>query len=341
VKDTGPPSQVLELGERPVPKPGPGEIRIRVGAAGVGLPDLLMCYGRYEFKPTPPFTPGQEAAGIVTDPNGFERFAPGQRVMGVTAFYSGAGGFAEEALLVADSTWPVPEGMSDAEAASFGIPFRTAYLGLVTRGQLRPGETLLVHGAAGGTGLAAVQLGKALGATVIAVVGSEAKAALCRESGADQAIVRGEGGFVEAVEALTDGRGVDLVFDTVGGDTFRQSIGSLRYGGRLLAIGFSSGEWADASTVELAFRNASVVGVLAVAPDPEVAEQMREALMDLYARGRIAPVVGPVLEFDALPQALAELEARRVRGKQVLTTGGAARSSGETPTRAPRTDRTA
>ena len=169
----GPPAEVLELAERPIPEAVAGELGVEVHAAAVGLPDLLMCRGRYEFKPVHPFTPGQEVAGTVRDVNGVPGFELGQRVMGVTVFYRGFGGFAERALLVADSTWPIPDAMSEVEAAAFGIPFRTAYLGLVTRGQLGAGETLLVHGGAGGTGFAAIQLGKALGARVLAVAAGE------------------------------------------------------------------------------------------------------------------------------------------------------------------------
>ncbi|MGI9589992.1 MAG: alcohol dehydrogenase catalytic domain-containing protein, partial [Myxococcota bacterium] len=160
----GAPSQVLELGERAAPEPLAGELGVAVRAAAVGLPDVFLCRGSYEFKPPRPFTPGQEVAGIVSDARHAPGFEPGQRVMGVTTFYRGNGGFAEHATLVADTVWPIPEAMSDVEAAGFPIPFRTAWLGLVTRGGLAPGETVLVHGASGGAGYAAVQLGKALGA---------------------------------------------------------------------------------------------------------------------------------------------------------------------------------
>ncbi|MHC4422482.1 MAG: zinc-binding dehydrogenase [Planctomycetota bacterium] len=222
VTAVGAPADVLEIGEREPPDPVPGEVGVEVRVAAAGLPDVFMCRGQYEFDPPLPFTPGEEVAGVVTDARHAPGFEPGQRVMGVTAFYRGHGGFAERSVLVADATWPIPEEMSDVDAAAFGIPFRTAYLGLVTRGRLSEGETLLVHGAAGGTGFAAVQVGKAVGARVIAVASGAEKCQACRESGANEVIDRSQRDFVDTVKALTEGRGVDVVFDPVGGDTFVQ-----------------------------------------------------------------------------------------------------------------------
>lgn len=314
----GPPEQVLALGERPAPEPVAGELRVDVRAAAVGLPDLFMCRGAYEFKPRHPFTPGQEVAGVVNDASQAPGFETGQRVMGVTAFYRGFGGFAEQAVLVADASWPVPDAMTDVEAAGFGIPFRTAFLGLVTRAGLRAGETLLVHGAAGGTGFAAVQLGRALGARVIAVASGEDKCDFCRELGADEVINRKREDFVEGVKARTGGRGSDVVFDPVGGQTFLRSLDCMATQGRLLAIGFASGSWADAPTAKLVPNNLSVLGVIAVPPSAEIAEEMRLRLMEYYAAGTIRPQVADTIDFERLPEALAALEAQRVSGKQVL-----------------------
>jgi NADPH2:quinone reductase len=238
--------------------------------------------------------------------------------MGVTAFYRGFGGFAEQAVLVADATWPIPDAMSDVEAAAFGIPFRTAYLGLATRGRLQAGETLLVHGAAGGTGFAAIQVGKALGARVVAVAAGREKCAFCRELGADEVIDRKEDDFVDAVQALTDQQGVDVVFDPVGGDTFVRSIDCMATEGRLLAIGFASGGWADAPTGKIVASNLSVVGVIAVPPSAEVAQEMHLRLMEWYGSGKVRPVIAGRFDFESLPTALAALETQRVRGKQVV-----------------------
>jgi NADPH2:quinone reductase len=285
-----------------------------------------MCRGQYEFKPRHPFTPGQEVAGVVTDARHAPDLEPGQRVMGVTAFYRGNGGFAERATLVADTVWPIPDGMTDVEAAGFSIPFRTGWIGLVARGGLREGETLLVHGAAGGTGFAAVQLGHALGARVLAVASGEEKGAFCREQGADVVIDRRREDFVEAVKACTGGRGVDVVFDTVGGETFLRSLDCLDTGGRLLAIGFASGAWADAPTAQLVARNLTVVGAVAVPPSPEAAEQMKTGLTDLLATGRIRSVVADIFAFDQLPDALAAVEAQRGGGKLVIVVAEARES---------------
>jgi len=315
----GRPEEVLEIAERPTPVAVVGELGVEVHAAAVGLPDLLMCLGRYEFKPAHPFTPGQEVAGTVTDASRTAGFEAGQRVMGVTAFYRGFGGFAERALLVADATWPIPEAMSEVEAAAFGIPFRTAYLGLVTRGRLQAGETLLVHGGAGGTGFAAIQLAKALGARVVAVASGEEKCTFCRENGADVVIDRRREDFVECVRSLSEGRGADLIFDPVGGETFLRSLDCIATGGRLLAIGFASGAWADAPTAQLVAKNVSVVGVVAVAPSPEVAAEMHERLMNFYSAGVLRPMIAQVLAFEQLPDALEQLESRQACGKQVLT----------------------
>jgi NADPH2:quinone reductase len=314
----GRPDDVLEIADREIPEPVAGELRVDVRAAAIGLPDLFMCQGSYEFKPPLPFTPGQEVAGVVNDASQAKGFEPGQRVMGVTAFYRGHGGFAEQALLVADSSWPIPDGMSDADAAGFGIPFRTAWLALAARAGLHAGETLLVHGAAGGTGYAAVQLGRALGARVVAVAAGEEKCGFCRENGADEVIDRRSQDFVEVVRDLTGGRGADVVFDPVGGETFLRSLDCIAPGGRLIPIGFASGAWADAPTARLVRQNVSVVGVVAVATSQEIADEMQERLMELYAQGSIRPCTRQTFGFEDLPRALAELESGRVRGKQVV-----------------------
>jgi NADPH2:quinone reductase len=314
----GAPAEVLALGERPAPEPGPGEVGVEVRAAAVGLPDVFLCRGSYEFKPPHPFTPGQEVAGVVSDARHSPGLESGQRVMGVTTFYLGNGGFAERSTLVADTVWPIPEAMSDVEAAGFSIPFRTAWLGLVTRGRLQKGETLLVHGAAGGTGYAAIQLGKALGARVLAVASGAQKCAFCREQGAYVVIDRRDQDFVEAVGDCTEGKGADVVFDPVGGETVLRSLDCMNTGGRLLAIGFASGAWADAPTAKLVARNLTVVGVVAVSPSAEVAEQMRLRLMDLYDAGAIRPVVSQTFAFERLPDALAAVEAQSAGGKTII-----------------------
>ena len=201
VQDAGEPIDVLRSVEIPMPDPGPGQIRVRVTAAGIGLPDVLMCRGSYPLTPALPFTPGQEATGIVTAIGDGVRREIGSRVMLVSAFYDGHGSFAEECLSQSSTAFPVPEGLADAEAAGFWIPHLTAWTGLVERGHLAAGEWLAVLGAAGGSGIAAVQLGRALGGRVIAVVGDQERAAFCCELGAEIAIDHRDGPLAALLRA--------------------------------------------------------------------------------------------------------------------------------------------
>jgi NADPH2:quinone reductase len=314
----GPPKDVLTIVERPVPEPVPGTLRVKVLAAGVGLPDVLMCKGNYPFTPTHPFISGQEVCGLITDTNGHEEFQSGQRVMGVTAFIEGHGGFAEEALVYDQNVFPVPEAMSDAEAAVFSIAYRTGYVALVTRGQMKEAETLLVHGASGGTGAAAIQLGKALGGRVIAVANGKQKVEKCLGFGADEVIDSSCEDFVGRINLLTKGAGVDLVFDPVGGDTFTRSLDCLSFGGRLLAIGFASGTWGDAATQDLALNNRTVVGVLATVPTAEMSRAIQDELYALYKLGKITPHIERTHRFEELPAALADLDERRIIGRSVI-----------------------
>ena len=321
VNGTGAPRDVLRLVDRDPPVAGPGTLRIRVLVAGTSLPEVLMCRGTYPYKPARPFTPGHEAVGIVLDAGGAPGFAVGQRVMGVTDFIAGHGGHAEEALLLASNASVVPESMSDEEAAAFTIGYQTAYLGLVVRAGLHAGETLLVHGAAGGTGFPAVQLGKALGARVIAVARGAAKAARCRADGADHVVDAAacpDGDWVAGVVQALGGSRVDVVFDPVGGDVLRRSLALLAYGGRLVAIGFASGSWGEVSTVELVMSNASLVGALAMVPDEETARTMTRALSSFQERGLLAPRVTEVHAFADVPAVLAEIDERRAIGKHVV-----------------------
>jgi len=321
VKASGAPRDVLECVERDPPTPGPGTLRIRVLAAGVSLPEVLMCRGSYPCAPALPFTPGHEAAGIVIDPGDVRGFAAGTRVMGVTSFVEGRGGHAEEALLLAGTASVVPASMPDEHAAVFTIGYQTAWVGLVLRAGLRAGETLLVHGAAGGTGSPAVQLGKALGARVIAVARGADKAARCRADGADHVVDAAScpgGDWLPAVEQAAGAGGVQVVFDPVGGDVLRRSASVLSFGGRLVAIGFASGAWGEVPTWQLVGRNASLVGALAVAPDAETGRTMARALVELWERGLLRPAVTKVHPFADVPAALAELDERRAVGKHVI-----------------------
>ncbi len=313
----GAPQEVLVKSNRELPAVGPGEIRIAVKAAALGLPDVMMCRGNYEYKPELPFTPGQEIAGTVIEVGEGVSCSPGERVMGVAAFFSGNGGFAEQCMSLEGMVYPVPAAMPDDEAAAFSIAWHTAWVGLVSRGQLQAGETLLVLGAAGGSGSAALQLGKALGARVIAVVRGADKVELCRGFGADEVIDHGKTSFAAELNSLTDGSGADVVFDPVGGPACEEAMRCIAKGGRLLAIGFASGVWGEPVTHDLVMKNCSLVGVYVGAYDARERLQIHQKLIDLYQRGLIAPPIDKRVDFDGIPAALAALEDRRVCGKLV------------------------
>src|SRR5882757_723126 len=217
VQRAGEPIDVLHAVELDAPEPGPGQVRIRVAAAGIGLPDVFMCRGTYPLTPPLPFVSGQEATGTITARGDGVHLSIGEHIMCVTAFWMGHGSFAEECLVAADSVFPIPAGLTDAEAAGFWIPHLTAWIGLVDRGALRAGDALAVLGAAGGSGIAAVQLGHALGARVIAVVSDEERAQFCRGLGADATINHRNGPVAQALRDANRGRGIDLVYDPVGG----------------------------------------------------------------------------------------------------------------------------
>lgn len=318
VNSVGSPIDVMEQIEKPSPQPAPGVIKVKVLTSGIGLPDVLMCKDNYPFTPDRPYTGGQELCGIIIDANGREGFESGQRVMAVSAFTQGDGSFAEEALITSPNVFPVPEDMSDIDAAVFNIPYRTGYVGLVLRGQMQAGETLLVLGASGGTGFAAIQLGKALGGKVIAVANGRAKAEKCLEFGADEIVDSSSEDFVEKANAFTNGKGVDLVYDPVGGEMAARTIDCLGFGGRLIAIGFASGSWGNIPAETLALRNLSLVGALANVPTEEMSLAMQEALYTMYRAGQIKPAIDRTLSFEELPQAMDDLEKRRVTGKLVV-----------------------
>jgi NADPH:quinone reductase len=312
----GEPKEVMELGQKAVPEPGPGEVRIVVKAVALGLPDVFMCRGTYAFNPQIPFTPGQEVVGIVTAIGEGVELAVGARVIATTSFIQGNGGFAEQALAPISATYRIPDDMPDEDAAAFLIPFQTAHIALVRRGQLLPGETLLVHGGAGGVGSAAIQVGRALGATVVATATGPEKVEACLALGASSAIDVGAEDFSEAVNKATHGRGANVIFDPVGGDVFIRSFNCIANEGRLLAIGYSSGSWKNAATGAVVFKNCSVVGVLAALYDKDFLDRTHEDLLKLYAEGKIRPKTQKV-SFDDIPAALTDLADRKVIGRVV------------------------
>lgn len=318
VQTTGEPIDVLRAVELEVPDPGPGQIRVRVTAAGIGLPDVLMCRGTYPLTPPLPFTPGQEATGVITAIGAGVTRKLGSRVMLVSAFYDGHGSFAQECLALSSTAFPVPDGLTDAEAAGFWIPHLTAWTGLVERGHLAAGEWLAVLGAAGGSGIAAVQLGRALGAQVIAVVGDEERATFSLDLGAQSAINHRDGPLAPRLRAATGGRGVDVIYDSVGGAMAEDAAGSLARNGRHLAVGFASGRWPNLEPHDLVIANSSLVGVFAGGQSDAELDEIHLALSQLIGEGKLRNAVTATPSFDELPSALQRLADRAAIGKAVM-----------------------
>ena len=323
----GRPSEALFLNpDAPSPEPYAGTLLLDVLVAGIGLPDALMCEGSYAFKPPHPFTQGQEVVGRIAAPGpGVGNRRIGDRVMAVTSFFTGHGSFAEQCLALDDFCLPVPEEMTDPEAAGFLIPLHTAYIGLCQRARLEAGETLLVLGGAGGTGSAALQLGRVLGARVLTTAGGPEKVAFCRSLGADHVIDYRSEDIAEAVLAATDGKGADVIYDPVGGATFTQATRCIAQEGRLLAIGFASGGWGQVDMGHLVQRNYSVMGVIPSGYDRAFKERAQARLVQWWREGRIQIPIDEAVPFEALPLALERLKAGSVRGKLALVVDPGAR----------------
>lgn len=306
---------VQDIGE---PELRPGTLEIEVRAAGCNFFDILMCQGKYQIKPPFPFVPGAEVAGVVAKVGeGVEGFAVGDRILSS----SGLGGFAERAVVPAFGSYTLPEGMSFEEGAAFPIIYPTSYAGLVFRADLQPGEDLLVHAAAGGVGIAAVQIGKALGARVIATAGSAEKLEIARENGADDTIDYRQEDFVERVMALTDGKGADVIYDSVGGDVFDKSLKCIAWNGRLLVIGFASGTIPSVKANRILLKNIAITGLhwgAHAGKEPKKITQTMDALFDLYRDGKIRPVIYKSYALEELPEALAALAGRRTYGKVIV-----------------------
>lgn len=320
VHELGAPGDVLTWhDDLPDPEPGPGQVLVRVHAAACNFPDILLCQGKYQERPPLPFTPGLEIAGEVVAAGEGAGAGIGDRVIGTPAV--GRGGFAELALLDDAATLSWPEGMSAAQAAGMLIAYQTGYCALHHRGRLQPWETLLVHGAAGGVGSAAVQLGKAAGARVIGTAGGPDKCEVARSMGAEEVIDYSSEDLVARVKELTGGRGADVIFDPIGGDVFDASRRVAAFEGRILIIGFVSGRFADAPTNHILVKNYEVVGVhwghyrqLA----PQRIPQWQDALNTLWTQRKIDPLVGVELPLDQAPEALRRLGSRASTGKVVL-----------------------
>ncbi len=313
--------QVLEIGqaatrqEIALPHPGKGQVRLRLAACGLNFADLLMQQGRYQEHPALPYVPGMEFAGWV-DALGPDTasVALGQRV----AAFGGSGGMAEYAVMPAERLVPIPDGMSFAEAAGFQIAYGTSHLALDHKARLLPGETLLVLGAAGGVGLTAVEIGKRMGARVIACARGPEKRAVAMAAGADDFIDSETADLKAAFKAIG---GVDVVYDPVGGDGFDAALSACRPEGRLLAIGFASGQVPQVPANRLLVKNLSVMGLywggyLKFAP--QILTQSLRTLFDWYSEGSLHPHISHVLPFDRYPDGLELLRSRQATGKVVV-----------------------
>ncbi|MBI1253298.1 MAG: zinc-binding dehydrogenase [Hyphomonas sp.] len=306
----------VELEEQALPEPGAGEVRVRIKAASLNFPDLLMTEGKYQLKPDLPFVLGMEFAGTVDALGaGVSGFAPGDAVAGGNRI----GAFSEFAVVPAAALRKKPEAISFAAAASYGAAYLTAYVALVRRGNLQPGETLLVHGASGGVGLAAVDVGRLLGANVIATSASEAKRRILTEYGADHVLP--DTGFRERVKELTGGRGADVIYDPVGGDVFDESVRCIAFDGRLLIIGFTSGRIPSVNVNMPLIKGFSVVGVRAGEYGRQFPDKGRENMAAIWKwaeEGKVRPRIHAEVPLTDWRRAFEMMRSREVVGKVAI-----------------------
>jgi NADPH2:quinone reductase len=296
VHENGEPSEVMRLQDVERPTPGDGQVLLKVRAANINFPDVLMCRGHYQVRPPLPFTPGVEICGETED---------GRRVIANPALPYG--GLAEYAVADAAALLPAPEALDDAEAAALHIGYQTGWFGLHRRARLEAGETLLVHAAAGGVGSAAVQLGKAAGATVIGVVGGADKAAVARELGCDVVVDRRSEDVVSAVKEATGGRGADVIYDPVGGEAYTQSTKVVAFEGRIVVVGFASGTIPSPGLNHALVKNYAILGLhwgLYNTKNPKLVQHCHEQLTELAARGVVKPLVSERVPLDGAAAAV-------------------------------------
>lgn len=316
-KTFGPPESLVfeEVAGRPL---SPSEVRVAVKAAGVNFPDTLIIQGKYQLKAEPPFTPGAEVAGVVSEVGAkVQALRVGDRV----AAFLPTGGYAEEAVAAADMVMPIPNGMDFDQAACFPLVFGTTLHALKQRGQLKAGETLLVLGAAGGVGLAAVQIGKLMGARVIAAASSPEKLALCQAQGADAVIDYSKENLKEAVKKLTKGQGADVIYDPVGGQLGQDCLSCVAWNGRILVIGFASGAIPEIAANRLLLKSAALVGVFwgaFTAREPKVNYENFQQLFTWFAEGKLVPHISHRYPLADAAQALRDMLERKVTGKVAL-----------------------
>ena len=318
-KSFGPPESLV-IEDAPAPRIKPSEILLDVHAAGVNFPDTLMIEGKYQFKPPFPFSPGGEAAGVVAAVGEkVSHLKVGDRVMALT----GWGSFAEQVAVAGSNALPIPPSMDFTTAAAFSMTYGTSMHALKQRANLQPGETLLVLGASGGVGLAAVEIGKAMGARVIAAASSDDKLEIARQAGADELINYADGELKEKVKALTKGQGADVIYDPVGGDLFDQSLRCINWNGRLLVVGFASGRIPEMPANLPLLKGAAVVGVFwgaFAARQPQDNLANFQQLFAWHTEGKLKPLVSQTYELNQYEDALAMLTSRKAVGKVVIKT---------------------
>lgn len=313
----GPPDQIT-VKEVPDPQPKANEVCIRVGAAGVNFPDTLIVRGRYQLKAEPPFIPGSEVAGeVVSVGEKVRHVRPGDRVAALVM----TGGYAEQVCAPGEAVMPIPKEMDYVAASAFPMVYGTTMHALVQRGALQQGETLLVLGAGGGVGLAAVQLGKLMGARVIAAASSQEKLSLASHYGADETVNYSHASLKDEVKKLTGGKGADVIYDPVGGELAQQCLSCINWNGRYLIIGFAAGDIPEIAANRLLLKGAAAVGVFwgsFVAREPKRNFENFEKLFAWYAEGKLRPHVSRSYSLDEAPSALEDMRQRRVTGKVAL-----------------------
>ena len=318
-KEYGLPEKLV-VADVPSPKAAQGQVVVSVKACGVNFPDTLITQGKYQFKPEMPFSPGGEVAGVIKEiGEGVTRVKPGDRVIAFNTW----GGFAEEMVVDADRTIPMPATMDFVPAAAFVLTYGTSYHALKDRAEIKAGETMLVLGAAGGVGLAAIQIGKAMGARVIAAASSDEKLKVCRDNGADEVINYGSEDLRARVKVITAGRGLDVVYDPVGGPYSEPALRDMAWKGRFLVVGFAAGDIPKVPLNLMLLKGCSIVGVFWGAftkNEPELNRENNWELMAMYAAGKIKPHIHATYPLERAADALIEVLNKRVSGKVVLVT---------------------
>ncbi len=318
-KEHGLPDKLVLATDIEEPQPEAGQVVIDIKAAGLNFPDVLIIQGKYQFQPDMPFSPGGECAGeVLSVGEGVERYKPGDKVIAMT----GSGAFRDQIAVDQNAVMPMPEGLDFTQAAGVAMTYFTSYHALKQRANLKEGETLLVLGAAGGVGSTAVELGKLMGARVIAAASSEEKLAMCRELGADETINYSEQDLKTVVKELTGGKGVDVVYDPVGGDYAEPALRGMAWNGRYLVIGFAAGPIPEIPLNLALLKGCSIVGVFwgrFIGEEPAVHLQNIKELWGLFAEGKLKPAINDVFALEDYEQAYEVMMGRKARGKVILT----------------------